>query len=250
MKLKQYIFIACCLLIFACGQKQKAEFIIDENAIGDTIQLLPDSIPNYEDMIAPLEQAKINFQAELMPEKIIMPENYEQIALQTGILLADLSYLRYFNRVNLSMEYAAELENRFLALDLPRDEILFAVEKIERNLYASDSLLLILNQAYSSVTSDLILAQRSALAGLIITGIWLESNRLMLSDETVENESIRNAMLQTQCAEFDKLIPVLNAFEHAKVRELTRTISDCNCDSQALKENTEFWVKQTMRETW
>ena len=239
-----------CLLIFACGQKQESGFVIDENAIGDTIQLLPDSIPNYEDMIAPLEQANINFQAELMPEKIIMPENYEQIALQTGILLADLSYLRYFNRVNLSMEYAAELENRFLALDLPRDEILFAVEKIERNLYASDTLLLILNQAYTSVTSDLIQAQRSALAGLIITGIWLESNRLMLSDETVENESIRNAMLQTQCAEFESLIPVLNAFEHPEIQKLTDDITDCHCENQALKENTMFWVNRTMREHW
>ncbi|MEA1873980.1 MAG: hypothetical protein U9N51_06070 [Bacteroidota bacterium] len=250
MKLKQIIFIGYCLLIFACGQKQETEFIIDEDAIANTIQLLPDSIPNYEDMIAPLEHANINYQAELMPEKIIMPENYEQIALQTGILLADLSYLRYFNRVNLSMEYAAELENRFLALDLPRDEILFAVEKIERNLYASDSLLQILNQAYTSVTSDLIQAQRSALAGLIITGIWLESNRLMLADETVENESIRNAMLQTQCTEFKSLVPVLKAFENDKVRKLMRDIIECHCENQELKVNTEFWVIQTMGEAW
>jgi hypothetical protein len=250
MRLKLLILTLGCLLIFACGHKQESGFVIDENAIGDTIQLLPDSIPNYEDMIAPLEQANINFQEALMPEKIIMPENYEQIALQTGILLADLSYLRYFNRVNLSMEYAAELENRFLALDLPRDEILFAVEKIERNLYASDTLLQILNQAYTSVTSDLIQAQRSALAGLIITGIWLESNRLMLSDETVENESIRNAMLQTQCAEFDNLIPVLNAFEHDEIQKLTDDITDCHCENQALKENTMFWVNRTMGEVW
>ncbi|MDA3910401.1 MAG: hypothetical protein PF448_03470 [Bacteroidales bacterium] len=250
MRQKQYILILGCLLIFACGHKQESAFVIDENAIGDDIQLLPNSIPNYEDMIAPLEHANINFQAELMPEEIIMPENYEQIALQTGILLADLSYLRYFNRVNLSMEYAAELESRFLALDLPRDEILFAVEKIERNLYVSDSLLQILNQAYTSVTSDLIQAQRSALAGLIITGIWLESNRLMLSDETVEDESVREAMLQTQCAEFESLIPVLKAFEHDEIQKLTSDITECHCKNLELKSKTEFWVTRSMSELW
>jgi len=56
--------------------------------------------------------------------------------------------------------------------------------------------------------------------------------------------------LQTQCTEFESLIPVLNAFEQQEIQNLTVDITESDCDIQQLKTKTTFWVNQTMGVQW
>ena len=250
MKRTILIILAFSFFLSSCQDKGKAVFDMDTSSQAPEFQLIPDSLPNYQDMIDLLSQAGIAYQKSLVEADYLMPNVNEQIALQTGILIADLSYLRYFDKVNLSMQYAADLDERFLALDLPTEQIRQAVMDIEENMFNSDTSLMILNQAYTELTTQLIEAERSALAALIITGFWIETSHLMLNDPSVNNEELRNVAWEKHCQEIQQVLPALSNLTQTNIAALYSDFQEINCNQKDIKPLIATWRNSIRSDQW
>ncbi len=249
MKRTILIILAFGFFLSSCQDKGKAVFDMDTSSQKVEIQLIPDSLPNYQDIIDLLSQAGIAYQT-LVEADYLMPDVNEQIALQTGILIADLSYLRYFDKVNLSMQYAADLDERFLALDLPTEQIRQAVMDIEENMFNSDTSLMILNQAYTELTTQLIEAERSALAALIITGFWIETSHLMLNDKSVNKDELRNEAWVKHCQEIQQVLPALSNLTQTNTAALYSDFLEINCDQKNVKPLIATWRSSIRSDNW
>lgn len=193
----KYLFwvIAGIFLFSACNSGRTYDFSFSEEAVaeGDSvIELMIDSLPSYEALIQNTEKTNAAYQgANLIPARIVLSEDYDRAAVQTGMLIMDASYCRYHQRVQRLMEYQAILKDAFDRFDIPQQALVAAVEQLEYQPADADTVLQVLSDAYLQTTKEIRNSQRPALAALVITGAWLESSYLMCFD------------LKTQSQEFD-----------------------------------------------
>ncbi len=236
------VWIAClvCFMV-SCHNKPSKQFSLETN--GMTTVVFPDTLPSYYDLISPLEKSGISYQAHLLEHCPEMSNSREQLAVQTGIIIADLAYLRYFERVSESKIYAQMLDKRLLTLNIPQTEVRKTVEQIENHIYSGDSLMIVLSSGFDELTADLIESQRSALASLLMTGAWIESSYLMLNT-TLTNNTLDFDSVWLKHVEFGETIfPMLENFKDNEIQNFYRDFNSTP-DNETMKRLCQIWSKK------
>jgi hypothetical protein len=252
MKNKVCIIIGIFLFASACNHKQKLEFSLLETQTADTIAIHINNIPTYESLFTLLKEIDIQFQSDLMLNQPVPSNIPEQEALQTGILIADLCYLRYFDQVNLSLNTADYISQRFTSLSIPHQKVQASVELLENNLYSQDSALILLTEAFNMLSEDLILAERNALANLLIAGVWIENGRLMLNDTNFirSDIEIRTKTWNNHISVLPQIISSFEIINHPEVQKITELLKQDGNNSSTMKNLSYDIVNIIMYMEW
>ncbi|MFO7791313.1 MAG: hypothetical protein R6V32_12170 [Bacteroidales bacterium] len=202
------------VMMCACNNQNEPGFVFDaEESQKANIDSLIRSMPSYEDITMPMRKADINFQARLInTDPLPVPEKHSQTALQTGIMLSDMAYCRYFEQVHKAMFLSSQIEERMKHLHIPSGQMKQITIELESHMYSRDTVVNILSDAYAELTDGLIEGQRTALAGLIMTGAWIESSRLMLGDTSL-NDDMASKHWDRSLSVLSSLLPLIDAFE-------------------------------------
>ncbi len=215
------------MILLCCGSQDKSGFEFEsEESQQHNIDSLIRNIPPYEDIVSPLKEAEIHFQPQLLNlESVRIPEKQSLMALQTGVLMSDMVYCRYFEQVHKAMFLSSQIEDRMQALNIPTNKIQQVSIELETHMYSRDTVIDILSGAYADLNDGLIKSKRTAIFSLLTTGAWIESSRLMLADETVSDELMIehwNKYLNV----LSSLIPMIDAFESGIPENLSDTLQE------------------------
>jgi hypothetical protein len=214
--------LAVSVLTVSCNNRNSSEFAFDSAVQQDeTIDSLIDNMPSYERVILPVKKSQSQYNPELFSNNNLqLPANETKAALQTGTLMSDLAYFRYYKQVHKSMHYASLLEKHMTAFDLPQNAVREMVIGLERNINDQDSIVSLLSNAYNKLSRKLTNADRSGFAVLIMTGSWIESNRLMLGSEYQKEKPVSDTWKENRLFLEKHLLPLLNKFQNNTTKTL------------------------------
>jgi hypothetical protein len=125
--------------------------------------------------------------------------NIPQQALNLGVYGSDLSYVRLFDQIQLSINYLSAIKKLCDELNIPEEQGSFAINRMEKNMDNKDSLLQIISDTYSSADAYLKDNDRGNTATLIIVGGWIEA--LYISTNIIVFENSKNKEVVDRIAE-------------------------------------------------
>lgn len=217
------VFVAC-----NTGGQKKIDATVDGSSSSpSTDDKLVEQI--FYNVPSPLEMAKIvkdagmTFNPELMnsPKRKQYYIDQTMQALNLGVYGADLSYARIFDQVQESVNYLSVIRELTEDLQIPQNQGVFAIEKLEKHIGNRDSLLHIITEIYSDVDAYLKENDRGLIAVMIITGGWVEGNYLAVSslNPNKSNEVIINRIAEQKLS-LGSLIKLIEPY----VRENNRSV--------------------------
>jgi len=132
---------------------------------------------------SPIEMASLiqRSGALYLPELLNNPDNSDKYltmtkkALNLGAYGTDLSYVRLFDQISLSIKYLHSIRNLSEELNIPEAHGSMALNRLERNINNRDSILQIISETYAVTDSYLKENDRGNTATLIILGGWIEA---------------------------------------------------------------------------
>ncbi|MGC9331558.1 MAG: hypothetical protein ACP5DZ_06755 [Bacteroidales bacterium] len=223
-----------------CKSNDKSGFVFEEQeAQQQHIDTLIRDLPSYEDIVHPMKEAGIQFQAQLLNLQTLPVQDKQSIiALQTGVLLSDMAYCRYFEQVHKAMFLSSQIEDRLQALNIPTGKIQQIGIELETHMYSRDTVMSILSDAYTELNDGLMKTKRTGISALIMTGAWIESSRLMLADNTVSDDIVSQYWKKHRDV-LSSLIPLIDAFESGIPENLLpvlNELSECHERNKALEK--------------
>ena len=175
----------CMVLIFcliACGPSKDKngdrsdEFQDDEKSLKEQIPELLYKLPPPTEIPYLLAATGAEFNASLINDKNLS-EKYgaktEKAALNLGVYTADIGYLTSYEKTQEAIEYIATCKNLADILGVSEFDI-DLIRRFEENVSNKDSLTALLNQTLKKADKYLKDDGRNKLAGLIITGSFIE----------------------------------------------------------------------------
>jgi len=111
-----------------------------------------------------------------------------QIALNLGIYGADLSYIQMFGSGDAS-RYLDIILNLSEQLGIPAEYISDLMNRMDKNISDSDSLMQISIEAFNHINKFLIRENQEDLAYLILAGAWIEAMYIAAHDLLNDNDS-------------------------------------------------------------
>lgn len=96
-------------------------------------------------------------------------------ALNLGVYGTDLSYVRLFDQISLSIKYLKSIKHLCDELNIPEEQGSLALSRLEENINNRDSILQIISETYASADNYLKESSRGNTATLIILGGWIEA---------------------------------------------------------------------------
>ena len=125
-------------------------------------------------------------------------ENYlsaSKAALNLGIYGVDLSYLKMFDLNTEMLRYLTAVRKLSNRLNIPLEYLTDPLDKIEKNMADTDSVLALANSAYKRIEDHLEEHDRKSTAGLMVLGGWIEalyiSTQLLLDTENPDPEVVQ-----------------------------------------------------------
>jgi hypothetical protein len=238
-----YILGSVVLIILSsvcCNSKNETGFVFEDQVSQQQhIDSLIRNVPSYEDIVKPLKESGIQFQSQLLNLQTLPVQDKQSIvALQTGVLLSDMAYCRYFEQVHKAMFLSSQIEDRMQALNIPTGEIQQIGIELETHMYSRDTVMEILSEAYTDLNDGLMKSKRTGISALIMTGAWIESSRLMLADNTVSDDMVSQHWKKHRDV-LSSLLPLIDAFESGIPENLLpalNELTECQERNKALKK--------------
>jgi len=107
-------------------------------------------------------------------------------ALNLGVFGTDLSYVRLFDQISMSIKYLQSIKHLCDELNIPEAQGSLALTRLEENIENRDSILQIISETYSSADTYLKENGRGNTATLIIMGGWVEA--LYIATNIIKSE--------------------------------------------------------------
>ena len=137
------------------------------------------NVPSPIEMTAVIQKSGTEYKPEILNsykfagKYIKVPKQ----ALILGVYGSDLSYVRLFDQIQLSINYLSSIKKLCDELNIPEEQGSFAISRMETNMDNRDSLLQIITETYASADLYLKENERGNTATLIILGGWIEASR-------------------------------------------------------------------------
>lgn len=193
---KLLIFLLITQILYSCGQKKQIQEIekdfsnsniqINDSEIDSLMLLLPD----YKNITTVLEKYQLRFSDSiLLPyEKADFYDDTKQTSIMLGMYLADLSYARQFEKVQLCSNYLDAVKILSGKLAISEENINEIAPKIENNLDNNKILFNIVDSLLNKGNSIFDNNETQGINILCITGFLIESTKIVLSENNFDYE--------------------------------------------------------------
>ena len=150
------------------------------------------NVPSPIEMTAVIQKSGAQYKPEILNSFKVADKyiNVPQQALNLGAYGSDLSYVRLFDQIQLSINYLSAIKTLCDELNIPEEQGSFAISRMEKNMDNKDSLLQIISETYSSADAYLKENDRGNTATLIVLGGWVEA--LYISTNIVKFDNSKN----------------------------------------------------------
>jgi hypothetical protein len=157
-------------------------------------------------------------------------ENYitsTKLALNFGTYCTDMSYVRIYDQIQLSMSYLSSIKKVYQKLNVPEEIGKTAFIRMENNMNNKDSMLQIISETTTNIDSYLKDNEQSNTSTLIISGGWIEA--LFISTQIVDYDNPKNHDIINRIAEqkysFENLLILLQSYPNDNdLKELYKMI--------------------------
>lgn len=178
------------------------------------------NVPSPIEMTSVLQKSNALYKPEILNSFKVADKyvNVPQQALNLGAYGSDLSYVRLFDQIQLSINYLAAIKKLCDELNIPEEQGSFAISRMEKNMDNKDSLLQIISETYSSADAYLKDNERGNTATLIILGGWIEA--LYISTNIVNFDNTKNKEVVNRIGEqkysLNNLIELIKSYPDDK----------------------------------
>jgi uncharacterized protein YjgD (DUF1641 family) len=238
--MRKYIYIVILAsVLMACGGNDSLETGTDESTIEvvaeteETLERVEKAQMIFRTIPSPLETATLFQDAEAGYNSAITSpvENVRNYAtsihqsLNLGVYGADLSFANIFGQSQESMLYMNCVKILADGLGVINAFDVETMERIEDNMNNRDSLMALINEAFWITDAHLKGNGQDHLAGLIITGGWIEG--LYLGTKTLDKAKPNQVLMQRiadQKYSLNSLVDLLGMYDDEGVVEVSKKL--------------------------
>lgn len=191
------------LLVFSsCGNslqyKQVSEDFsnVESTADKSSIDSILNCLPKYSEICRNIRLNKVKFNVDILFDvrTIDMYQNSKETAVAMGMLVADLGYARYFERVQICTEILDATKIAAEKLAVESDVFSEYIPRIEENLNDEQVIFATID---SLLDADVIVPsenEKYGISAMFICGFWLEVTYLGLDSDVDENDANVNSL--------------------------------------------------------
>lgn len=196
--MKRILFLVICISVFSliscenykAKKKIKADLsdvqFEDKDLNYDSIFAL---VPDYNAMLGILKDVRIGYSSKILldSKSAEMFLTSKEVSFALGMFVADLAYVRYFEKVQLCTEYLESLKILTEKLAISNKNFESLVKKVETNIQDRDELFLVVDSLLGEANKIFTKSEQHSLSCLALSGFWLEISYLGLNSINVEN---------------------------------------------------------------
>lgn len=174
-------------------EKMKKEFRdVEYSNDFDGFDSIYAQIPNYSEVSKTIAIMHTDFNKDiLLPYKSVgLYQSTKQTAFVLGMYIADLGYVRHFERVQLCMDYLEAVNTLAQKLAVGSKEFNSVVPLVEENLNNRTELFRITDSLLNAGNIMLASNEKYGLSALVLSGLWTESLYLGLVSEGNNNSGV------------------------------------------------------------
>ena len=193
-----FIFLLLISLTFSCkqGLKEKHSSLpVFSTFKSDTAEKKEPGIKNeiYYGILTPVEICTIfNRLGISYTDNALNPISNRDLylssskaAINTGVYGVDFGYLKLFGVGQQMIDYMVTIREMSNKLGIPDSYLMEPMKKVQSDMAEPDTILFLMNEAYTNMESHLREGGRESTAGLIVMGGWVEA--LYISTQFVYN---------------------------------------------------------------
>lgn len=186
MKLKNPLIIVLCLLLTACGGKNKKEKI-DMNSLmnqgQETLEISPESlnaiiesIPSPLEIAMVIKQSGFEFNEKMLnsQDNVKLYTTDQEKALNIGIYSGDLGYINIYEKAYMTVNYLASIKALADDINIGQFFDFSTIKRMASNNDKMDSLIFLTTNNFNKMDAFLRSQRRSNLSILMVTGTWTE----------------------------------------------------------------------------
>jgi hypothetical protein len=182
------VFILITVLIFSCKpeapKKESYEpsfSTYQSDSTGKSVPIVKNEI--FYGLLTPVEISSIFQRLNVHYDKAIVNPasnrnlylSSSKVSINLGIYGVDFGYIKMFNIGQQMIDYLLTIRDLNNKLGIPDKYLLDPIKSIESNLSDSDTIMAIMNNAYSNIENHLRKDHRESVAGLMLMGGWVEA---------------------------------------------------------------------------
>lgn len=210
MKIKWPILLVLTLSVAACNNSGNNQGDEDKTGVDQVdnsehsrkVRKIFYNVPSPIEMASLLQRSGATYVPEILNHPSKQPEyiTLTKQALNLGVFGTDLSYVRLFDQISMSIKYLQSVKHLCDELNIPEAQGSLALSRLEENIENRDSILQIISETYSAADTYLKENGRGNTATLIILGGWVEA--LYISTNIVKyNGDLTKNEIVTRIAE-------------------------------------------------
>ncbi|MBR4583006.1 MAG: hypothetical protein IKO34_04255 [Bacteroidales bacterium] len=169
---------------------------VESTADKSHIDSILNQLPKYSEICKNIRLNKVKFNADILFDvrTIDLYQNSKETAVAMGMLVADLGYARYFERVQICTDILDATKMAAEKLAVESDVFSEYVPRIEENLNDEQVIFATID---SLLDADVIVPsenEKYGVSAMFICGFWLEVTYLGLDSDVNENDANANSM--------------------------------------------------------
>ena len=205
---------------------------VESTADKSHIDSILNQLPKYSEICKNIRLNNVKFNADILfdARTIDLYQNSKETAVAMGMLVADLGYARYFERVQICTDILDATKMAAEKLAVESDVFSEYVPRIEENLNDEQVIFATID---SLLDADVIVPsenEKYGVSAMFICGFWLEVTYLGLDSEVAENDANINSM-ESHFAVLHQINELLAQLSDADV------IENMKSDFRKLEEN-------------
>ncbi len=216
-KLRIIFFLFPVFLITSCinseeYQKVKEEFRdVEYSGNIENFDSIYSQIPDYSQISATINKLHSHFDSEslLKPEAVDKYFNSKESSVALGMYIADLGYVRHFERVQMCTDYLEAVRTLAGKLAIGEKEFNETIPLIESNLENKDVLFGVVDSLLNAGNVLLAGNEKYGISALFLGGFWLETTYIGLSTQDETDSEFIKQILQSH---FEILIQINKLF--------------------------------------
>ena len=186
MKLKNSLIIVLCLILTACGGRNKKEKI-DMNSLmnqgQETLEISPESlnaiiesIPSPLEIAMVIKQSGFEFNEKMLnsQDNVKLYTTDQEKALNIGIYSGDLGYINIYEKAYMTVNYLASIKALADDINIGQFFDFSTIKRMASNNDKMDSLIFLTTNNFNKMDAFLRNQRRSNLSILMVTGTWTE----------------------------------------------------------------------------
>ena len=201
--LSLYCFLLLIALVFSsCNNgihyKQVNEDFSNVESTADKshIDSILNQLPKYSEICKNIRLNKVKFDNDLLLDvrTVDLYQNSKETAMAMGMLVADLGYARYFERVQVCTDILDA--TKMMAEKLAVDNDIFEeyVPKVEENLNDEQVIFATIDSLLDTNTIVPAENEKYGITAMFICGFWVETTHLGLAQESESSEANENSI--------------------------------------------------------